>query len=372
MQKKLGFGLMRLPLTDESDRSKVDIEEFKRMTDLFMERGFKYFDTAHRYNDEASEPSLRKALVDRYPRENFILTDKITFNYIKKQEDQEPFFKSQLKICGVDYFDNYLIHNLGEIFYPMAQKFETFEFLKRMKNEGYIKHIGFSFHGTADVLETILKEHPETEIVQLQINYLDWEDPVIQSKKCYEVARKYGKNVVVMEPVKGGTLVNLPEEVRQMLNKAQPEASLASWAIRFAAGLDGVLTVLSGMSNLAQIEDNTSYMSNFTPLDEGELALLKKAAEMIHERAEISCTNCRYCTAECPKQIAIPDCFALYNNMKRLKNTSYLANQKVYYANLTQHSGKASECIKCGLCEKNCPQHINIRHALEGIAEAFE
>lgn len=370
--KKLGFGFMRLPVLDASDRSTVDVEAVKMMVDRFMERGFTYFDTAHRYNDEASEPALREALVKRYARDRYVLANKITLNYIKKPEDQEPFFKQQLSICGVEYFDNYLIHNMGAVFYPMAEKFGTFDFIKRMRDEGYVRHIGFSFHGTADVLETILQAHPEVELVQLQINYLDWEDAGIQSRKCYEVARRHGKQIIAMEPVKGGTLVNLPEEAAALLIEADPQASLAAWAIRYAAGMDGVHTVLSGMSTLEQVEDNTRYMQDFQPLSESEQALLMKVAEVIRSRSSIACTHCRYCTTECPKNIAIPDYFGLYNNMKRLKNTSYLANQTVYYANLTRTHGKASDCIHCGLCEISCPQNLPIWQLLQTVAAVME
>lgn len=370
--KKLGFGFMRLPLLDASDRSTVDVETLKGMVDRFLERGFTYFDTAHRYHDEASEPAIRKALTERYPREQYILTDKITLNYIHSPEEQEPFLRRQLEICGVEYFDNYLLHNMGAVWYPIAQRLGTFQFLREMRDKGLVRRIGFSFHGTAEVLEQILRDHPETELVQLQINYLDWEDPNIQSRQCYEVARKYGKEIVVMEPVKGGTLVNLPEEAAALLRQADPSASLASWAIRFAAGLDGVLTVLSGMSTPEQLEDNTAYMEHFRPLTPEAVRLLERTAEVIHSRAEIACTNCRYCTTECPKHIAIPDYFGLYNNMKRLKNTGYTANQKVYYANLAKTHGKASDCIRCGLCEKNCPQRLPIRALLETVSRAME
>lgn len=370
--KKLGFGCMRLPLRDETDRSTVDLDCFKEMVELYMSRGFTYFDTAHRYNDEQSEPALREALVKRYPRESYVLADKITLNYIHKTEDQEPFFRQQLEICGVEHFDYYLVHNMGATWYKAAETYGTFDFVKRLRDEGRIGHIGFSFHDTADVLERILQAHPEVEFVQLQINYLDWKDPTIQSQQCYEVARRYGKSVIVMEPVKGGTLVNLPDEVRAPLQEAAPEASLASWAIRFAASLDGVLAVLSGMSTLEQVADNTGFMQAFQPLTEQEAALLASAAERLRTLTAIACTNCRYCTTECPKQIAIPDYFALFNNMKRLKNTAYMSNQGVYYANLAQQYGKASACIRCGLCEKNCPQHLPIRELLEDVAAAFE
>ena len=370
--KKLGFGFMRLPLLDEQDRSKVDLEQVKNMVDIYMKRGFTYFDTAHRYHDEMSEPTLREALVKRYPRESYILTDKITLNYIKKTEEQESFFENQLKICGVEYFDNYLVHNMGAVWYEAAKKFNTFEFIQRMKEKELVKQTGFSFHDTPEVLEEILNDHPEIDIVQLQINYLDWEDEGIQSKKCYEIARKHGKNIVVMEPIKGGNLIQVPDKVKTLLNEYNPDVSLASWAIRFAASHDGILAVLSGMSSLEQLEDNTSYMQDFKPLTDGEFELLKKAAEIIRSNTAIACTNCRYCTTECPKKIAIPDYFALYNNMKRLHNVGYIVNQQNYYINLIQTYGKPSDCIKCGVCEKNCPQHLKIRNLLEQISETFE
>ncbi|MDR1536908.1 MAG: aldo/keto reductase [Clostridiales bacterium] len=370
--KKLGFGFMRLPVLDENDLSTVDIDTVKKMVELFMARGFTYFDTAHRYNDEASEPALREALVKPYPRDSYVLANKITLNYIKSADEQEAFFKGQLSICSVEYFDNYLIHNMGAVWYPVAEKFGTFDFIKRMRDEGYTRKIGFSFHGTADVLEEILKAHAGVDFVQLQINYLDWEDSGIQSRKCYEVARKYDKQIVVMEPVKGGTLVNLPDEAEALLKNAEQQASLASWAIRYAAGLDGVITVLSGMSTTEQVADNTGYMQDFKPLTAHEKFLVAQAVEIIRSKATIACTNCRYCTAECPQNIAIPDFFNLYNNMKRLKNTSYLANQPVYYANLAKTNGKASACVRCGICEKNCPQNLLIRELLQKVANEME
>lgn len=363
---------MRLPVWNPDDRSTVNLEVVKQMVDCFMERGFSYFDTAHRYNDEASEPALRQALVDRYDRRQYFLTNKITLNYITNEDVQEQFFKDQLKICGVDFFDRYLIHNVGRLSFPTFEKLKTFTFVKRMQEEGYTKEIGFSFHGTADVLEQILQAHPEMEYVQLQINYLDWDDPVIQSRKCYEVARKYNKKIIVMEPVKGGMLTNLPSEAAQLLMQSNLQASHASWAIRFAASLDGVETVLSGMSTLEQIEDNTGYMQHFKPLTDEEQLLLSKVAAIISANTAITCTSCRYCTTECPKQIAIPDYFGLYNNLKRLESNSYMANQKVYYSNLTANHGKASDCIACGICEKNCPQHLPIRSLLRIVATALE
>ena len=370
--KKLGFGFMRLPLLDENDRSQIDLEQVKKMVDVFMKRGFNYFDTAHRYHDEMCEPTIREALVERYPRNSYVLTDKITLNYIKKSEDQEPFFQNQLNTCGVKYFDNYLVHNLGAVWYEAAKKFDTFGFIQKKKEEGLVKHTGFSFHDKPEVLEQILIEHPEIEIVQLQLNYLDWDDNGIQAKKCYEIARKYGKLVTVMEPLKGGNLANVPEEVQTLLKEYAPDMSYASWAIRFAASHDGIITVLSGMSSLEQLEDNTEYMQKFKLLTRKEFQILKKAAAIIKTSITIPCTNCRYCVTECPKQIAIPDYFSLYNNLKQLKNVGYVVNQLNYYQNIAENNGKASECIKCRQCEKNCPQHIEITKWLQEIAKTFE
>lgn len=370
--KKLGFGLMRLPVLDEADRSKVDVETLRQMVAQFMERGFIYFDTAHRYHDEASEPAIRKALVEVYPRDSYILANKITLNYINSADEQEGFLKNQLAICGVEYFDNYLLHNMGAVSYPVAQALGTFDFLQQVKARGLAKRTGFSFHGTADVLEDILIAHPEVDLVQLQINYLDWDDPSIQSRKCYEVARRHGKQIVVMEPVKGGTLVNLPERAARLLREDAPHASLASWALRYAAGLEGVVTVLSGMSTPGQVEGNTRTMRDFTPLTHREQELLGQVVEIIRSQNAIACTSCRYCTAECPKSIAIPDYFDLYNNMTRLENHSYLANQTVYYMNLAKTHGKASDCIRCGVCEDNCPQSLPIRDLLDKVAAAME
>lgn len=369
---RLGFGFMRLPVMDENDRSTVQIETVKRMVDLYMQSGFGYFDTAHRYNDEASEPALRETLVKRYPRDRFWLTDKITLNYIKKTDDQKPFFRHQLELCGVDWFDLYLIHNVGRASLDAFEKLGTFDFLRSLKDQGYAKHIGFSFHGTADVLEEVLQRHPDMEFVQLQLNYLDWEDQTIQSRMCYEVACKHGCKILAMEPVKGGTLASLPEQAACLLNNASPNASLASWAIRFAAGLDNVVMVLSGMSTVEQVRDNTSFMADFRPLSNSEQEVLRQAADIVRTNTAIACTACRYCTTECPKKIAIPDYFGLYNNYMRLENTAYMYNQKVYYANLAAVHGKASECIGCGRCERNCPQQLPIRKLLKTVAEVLE
>lgn len=370
--RKLGFGFMRLPVFDENDRSTVDFSLTQKMVDLYMMNGFCYFDTAHRYNDEMSETAIKRTLTERYARECYLLADKITLNYIKKEGDQEPFFKKQLQFCGVDYFDNYLVHNMGEEWYPVAEQFHTFSFVQKMKEKGLVKHTGFSFHGSPEMLEKILRRHPEIDFVQLQINYLDWDDPALRAGECYEVARRFNKRIIVMEPVKGGTLVNLPKEAMELLKEAAPSASAASWAIRFAAGLEGVEMVLSGMSTLEQVADNVNYMWNFKPLDAGESELLGKVAGIIRMNTVIACTNCRYCVTECPKQIAIPDYFALYNNMMRLENTGYMSNQTVYYSNMAKRHGRAGDCVQCGLCEKNCPQKLPVRSLLEKVSDTFD
>lgn len=368
----LGFGFMRLPLKDEADRSAVALETVKEMVDLYMARGFGYFDTAHRYHDGASESALRQAVTERYPRERFWLADKLTRSCVTRPEELEPFFRRQLALCGVEWFDLYLIHNVGRLSLDAFEALDAFGFLESLRERGLARHTGFSFHGTADVLEEVLRRHPDTEFVQLQLNYLDWEDAAIQSRACYETARRYGCRIVVMEPVKGGTLVNLPEDVAAPLCAAAPQASLASWAIRFAAGLDGVDMVLSGMSTPEQLRDNTSFMAHFRPLSPAEQALLAQAADRLRAHPAIACTACRYCTAGCPEGIAIPDCFQLYSNYKRLENTAYMYNQKTYYANLTAAHGRASACIGCGRCEESCPQGLPIRALLKQVAAVLE
>lgn len=369
--KKLGFGFMRLPLLDSKDETSVDIETVCKMVDLYLSRGFNYFDTAHRYHGETSEPALRKALIDRHPRESYILTNKITMNYIKSEDDQEPFIKNQLEICGVDYFDFYLIHNLNTFTYRDVQKYNTFDFMKKVKSDGLAKHIGFSYHDSPELLDEILTAHPEVELVQLQLNYLDWDDGGVQSRKCYEVARKHGKEVAVMEPIKGGNLVNVPDEVEKLLNSYHPDWSLAAWAIRFAASHDGIYTVLSGMSTLEQLDENTTFMENFVPLTKDELEVLKKAADMIKSATAIQCTACKYCEAECPQNIAISNYFALYNSFVR-PSVNYVKTQGSYYNNLAQTRGKASDCINCMQCVENCPQKIEIPTWLEKVSETFE
>ena len=369
--KKLAFGLMRLPQLDENDATSIDIERVKDMVDTFMEKGFTYFDTAAPYHGKHSEIALREAVVKRYPRESYVVADKLTLGMIDKAEDMQSFFDGQMERTGLDYIDIYLLHALGKESYAKAQAFKAFEFAAQKKAEGKVKHVGFSFHDSAEVLDQILTEHPEVEYVQLQLNYLDWEDDNVQSRKCYEVAVKHGKKVLVMEPVKGGALAVVSPAVEKLLKDYNLDASPASWAVRFAASLEHVVMVLSGMSTEEQVEDNTSYMKEFIPLNEEEFAILEKAADMIRNDIAIACTGCAYCVEDCPQNIAIPEYFAMYNKVKRFQGVG-LNWEKQRYAKKAQERGKASDCIECGLCEGHCPQHLEIRKFLKDVAETLE
>lgn len=369
--KKLGFGCMRLPLLEENNPKSVDIKQATKMVDTFIEHGFTYFDTAYMYHDFESENIMRKILVERHARDTFTLTSKLPTMFLKSEEDQERIFNEQLKKCGVDFFDYYLLHSLSAHHYEIAKRCNSFEFVQRKKSEGKIKHVGFSFHDTADLLDEILTAHPEVEFVQLQINYLDWDNISIQSKKCYEVAVKHHKPVIVMEPVKGGTLANIPEQAEKMMKSYRPDASIPSWAIRFAASLDNVKMVLSGMSSIEQLQDNISYMQDFTPINEKEREIINKVTEILHASIRVPCTACRYCIDGCPKKIPISNYFALYNAEKQALNKDF-STHIGYYQSLASANGKASDCIACRKCESICPQHIKIVDELKKVAKTFE
>jgi len=365
---KLGFGLMRLPMLN----GEIDVEQVKKMVDLFLAKGFRYFDTAYGYNGGNSEKAIREALVERYPRDSYLLATKLpAWAGVKTKEEAQKMFYKSLERTGAGYFDFYLLHNLGESRTQSFDKFEIWEFLQQKKQEGLIQHIGFSFHDKAAVLDKILTEHPEMEFVQLQINYADWDNPMIESKLCYEVARKHGKPVVIMEPVKGGLLASPPPNVEKIFKDANPNASLPSWAIRYAASLDGIITVLSGMSSVEQLEDNISYMGKFEPLSEKERETINMAQSVLSTIPSIPCTSCDYCMEGCPQSIAIPGIFKsmnminIYNNVQAAKN-SYTWNTK------GNHLNGASACISCGHCESVCPQHINIIDELKKAAAIFE
>ena len=368
--KKLGFGLMRLPLTDTNDKGSIDIEALKEMVDTFMEQGFTYFDTAWMYCAFKSENAVKEALTDRYPRDRYTLTTKLHASYLKTKEDRDRIFKEQRQKTGVDYFDYYLIHAIDQELYSIYNEMDCFNWLIEKKKQGFVKHIGFSYHDSAEFLDQVLTEHPEMEFVQLQMNYLDWESAEVQSRKCYEVASKHGKPVIVMEPVKGGTLADVPAEVRESFAAYHPDLSVPSWAIRFVASLDNVAMVLSGMSNMEQLMDNISYMKEFVPMNAEETELVHKAAEMIKDSIAIPCTGCSYCTEGCPMQIAIPDLFRVYNKSKRGEITDVEANEE--YRQLTESGGKARECLACGQCQVACPQHLEIINYLKDVAKCME
>ena len=368
--KKLGFGLMRLPLTDANDKGSIDIEALKEMVDTFMEQGFTYFDTAWMYCAFKSENAVKEALTDRYPRDRYMLTTKLHASYLKTKEDRDRIFEEQRQKTGVDYFDYYLIHAIDQELYSIYNEMDCFNWLIEKKKQGLVKHIGFSYHDSAEFLDQVLTEHPEMEFVQLQMNYLDWESAEVQSRKCYEVASKHGKPVIVMEPVKGGILADVPAEVRESFAAYHPDLSVPSWAIRFVASLDNVAMVLSGMSNMEQLMDNISYMKEFVPMNAEETELVHKAAEMIKDSIAIPCTGCSYCTEGCPMQIAIPDLFRVYNKSKRGEITDVEANEE--YRQLTESGGKARECLACGQCQVACPQHLEIINYLKDVAKCME
>ena len=364
VKKMLGFGCMRLPM----DGDKIDIEQFKKMVDVFMANGFNYFDTAHIYHDGESEKAIREAVSSRYPRESFILTDKLTTNCFNKQEDIRPLFKQQLKDSGVDYFDFYLMHSQDAAIYEKFRRCNAYETALEMQKEGKFRHFGISFHDKAEVLEQILKDYPQIEAVQIQFNYLDYGDPAVDSKRVYEVCEKYGKAVIVMEPVKGGNLVNLPEKAQGILDSLNSGMSNASYAIRFAASFPNMFVVLSGMSDLAQINDNMSYMKDFKPLDEKEMQAVNDVRKAFSEINLIPCTACHYCTSGCPMNISIPELFSCYNHKVNFHDW----NQDYYYAQITRDGGKPSECIECGQCEGICPQHLEIIRLLKDVSGEFE
>lgn len=362
---KLGFGFMRLPMIGEE----IDMEQTKEMVDLFMSKGFSYFDSSWGYNGGKSEEAMKAAIVDRYPRESFQIATKCPVWIVKTKEEAQNMIWTSLERTGAGYIDYYLLHNLGDSRTKFFDDYGMWEYARELKEKGVVRHIGFSIHDNAEALDKVLTEHPEAEFVQFQLNYDDWESPTIQARKCYEVALKHQKPIIVMEPVKGGLLANPTEDIRKIFEEANPNASLASWAIRYAASLDNIITVLSGMSTMDQVRDNVSFMENFKPLSKEEQAVIEKAQKALREIPNIPCTACQYCVKGCPQDIRIPNVFATYNR-KLVYND--LASAKSRYGLETRMTGKASDCIACGNCEMVCPQHINIIENLKIIAGEFE
>ncbi len=362
-EKILGFGLMRLPRLDDGT---IDVPQTSEMVDRFMEAGGTYFDTAFAY--EGSEEAIRKALVERYPRESYTLTTKlIAFGEGKNEETTKQEIYTSLERTGAGYFDYYLLHALQRSNYKNYKKFGLWEYVKELKEKGLIRHYGFSFHADPDLLEELLEAHPDVEFVQLQINYADWENPGVSGRKNWEICKKHGKPVIVMEPVKGGILADPIDSVKAVFDR-EGSASYASWAVRFAASQDNILSVLSGMSSLAQMEDNLSYMKDFVPLSAHEMEVIKEAQQALDEDKSIQCTSCHYCTKGCPMGIPIPEIFNVENRKKGSPEFRTLRE----YSIVTQGKGKAGECIECGQCESACPQHLPIIRLLAECAKNFE
>lgn len=367
--KELGFGLMRLPTIPGGEQKDIDFVQVQKMVDLFMERGYSYFDTAYLYHNGFSETVIKKCLVGKYPRDSFQVVDKMPLWNIKGQEDYEKLFQTQLERTGLEYFDIYYLHGIGVGSLDLLDKTGGWDYLKSLKERGLAKHIGFSYHSPAAPLNKILDDHPEIEVVQLQINYVDWDSDSVQSRLCYEACHSRGVKVAVMEPIKGGSLAFPHPDIQKIFKNINPDVSVASWAIRFAASLDGVIAVLSGMSNLEQVDDNTKTMMDFKPLTDIERSAIDEAVKAFAKIPSIPCTGCRYCMDECSKKINIPSIIGMLNEYEKYQSAS---SQKFGYSMMTAMGGKASSCISCKLCEKHCPQNIAITENLKKAAKLFE
>lgn len=364
---KLGFGLMRLPMRDD----KIDIDAVCRMVDDYMNAGLNYFDTAYVYHGGQSEVAAREAIVKRYPREAFYLATKLPAWCMKSAEDRDKIFSEQLERAGVDCFDFYLLHSLEDGGnYDTYEKYDCFSWGMKKKEEGKIKHFGFSYHGSPELLEEVLDKHPEMEFVQIQLNYADWNNPVVRSGELYEILLRRNIPMIIMEPVKGGTLAKLAPELEAKYKAVRPEASIASWAFRFVASLPGVMTILSGMSNEEQMQDNLQTFANFEPLSETEKALVDEVTKKMLDIPLIGCTACKYCCDGCPANISIPDVFRTVNTLRLYTNDEF--RPKNFYSGLIQRSGKASDCIECGQCESVCPQHLQIISLMNEAAEMLD
>ncbi|MGB7969471.1 MAG: aldo/keto reductase [Methanobacterium sp.] len=366
---KLGFGFMRLPMIGRV----VDIEQTKEMVDLFMSKGFSYFDSSWGY--VGSEEAMKTSLVDRYPRESFQIATKCPAWVVKTEEEAKNMILASLKRIGVDYIDFYMFHNMGERRTKYFDDFGMWDYVQELKEKGLIRHMGFSIHDKADAIDKILTDHPEIEFVQFQLNYADWESSSIEARKCYEVSLKHNTPIVVMEPLKGGVLANPVDSVKRIFKEANPEASVASWGIRYAASLDNIITVLSGMSSIEQVRDNVSYMEHFKPLNEIERTVIEEAQKEFSKIVSIPCTSCEYCLEGCPQKINIPKVLDAYNQ-KMIHNDLLGAQHKYQFAiildDLSGSGGKASDCTACGNCEEVCTQHINIIENMKTISDELE
>ena len=369
---KLGMGMMRLPILDENDFKSIDYNQVYEMVDAYMDAGFNHFDTAYIYHEGLGEIAFRKSVVERYPRDSFKIATKMPLFIITEESQLEPIFEEQLKNCGVDYFDYYLLHNVSGFTETAWKNVDLYPFIQKKKEDGYIRHIGLSTHGNAEFLEELLFDHPEIEFVLLQINYLDWEDEGIESRKCLEVAKKYEKPVMIMEPYKGGFLADVPEEAEKIMKEYNPNRSVVSWAMRFVANLDACV-VLTGASSLEQLENNIQEFKNADPLNDDELKILEEVSEIINSNITVDCTKCRYCVDTCAEEIDIAKIFDLYNKHKILgrEDWTQAGNAYLNYSKLP-NVGIASDCIECESCIEECPQQINIPEVLKDVAKTFE
>lgn len=369
---KLGFGMMRMPLLDANDPKSVDVEQVKKMVDLCFENGISYFDCATMYHAYACEAVVKEALTSRYPRESFKLANKFHTAYADTPEGMEAHFNKQLAACGVDYFDNYLIHGINMERYQLYKKLGAFEWIAEKKKEGKIRKMGFSFHAGADLLEDIFKSYPQMDFVQLQLNYMDWDSAAIQAKRCHDLAVQYGKEIIVMEPIKGGILTKLPDDAFAPLKACRPDWSQAEWALKFVANEENVSTVLSGMSSLDQMKQNIAALEGFEKLTDEESAALVRASVILKASNAIACTACAYCTPGCPQNIPIPKYFALYNAISAKGGEGSRVTTTFFYKDLSSKFGKASDCIECGQCEEICPQKLPVIDNLKKLAKEYE
>ena len=368
-KSKFGFGCMRLPLTDENDPKSVDQDLFNQMVDIYMDKGFNYFDTSYAYHNGTSEVAIRKGVVERYPRESYQICDKMPTWALTSEDDNDRFVNEMLERLGIDYFDVFFIHNINTPWYKLAEKHNTFEYVRKMKENGIARKIGFSFHDNASLLEEVLEKYGDMmDIVQLELNYLDWEDPAIEAHKCYDLCVKHGIDVYVMEPLKGGVIVNPNDEIRNDFKEFNPEKSIASFALRFCASLENVKIVLSGMSKMDDLLDNCDTFENFEPLSGEETEFLEKMAEKLNSSVAVPCSECGYCVDVCPEMIPIPEYFSLYNiSTNRPESNIY----RLYFDKLADEKVSAEDCTFCGTCVDHCTQHIEIPDELEKVCEHF-